>query len=232
MDERPKTGDRFFAQRVQYPELPEGYTIRRGLLLTSSKTSRKLTPHAQGCLREIASVTPLWTAWGEGHATTMYSGACERRRYIEVAVPDKASRRPYLYRATRSGVELVNGWRRDEGLKPLPLPAAPVEAAPARPRVEHQNTNGVKVTVTRSEQGSVVEADCQCFGLPGRIHSREDCPLRLAQMEATRRGPDWPESLTTYELWDAIVAEPDRDRLEMLNGELRARLESQLTPSR
>lgn len=36
--------------------------------------------------------------------------------------------------------------------------------------------NGVRVKVTRTEKGSVVEAGCLCFGHPKRLHSRVDCP--------------------------------------------------------
>lgn len=39
-----------------------------------------------------------------------------------------------------------------------------------------QSRNGVKVVVYRSENGSVVEADCLCYGSPYRVHSNPCCP--------------------------------------------------------
>lgn len=54
---------------------------------------------------------------------------------------------------------------------------------------EDQSRNGVRVHVTRhvevswsgvDQVGLTVEADCQCFGSEERVHSREDCPVRLA----------------------------------------------------
>lgn len=39
-----------------------------------------------------------------------------------------------------------------------------------------QSRNEVKVTVYRSENGSVVEADCLCHGSPYRVHSNPNCP--------------------------------------------------------
>lgn len=57
--------------------------------------------------------------------------------------------------------------------------------APRR-RVLRQDKNGVKVKVTKHENGSTVEADCQCFGAEGRLHSTVSCPLRLRQV--ARRG--------------------------------------------
>lgn len=50
-------------------------------------------------------------------------------------------------------------------------------------RVEDQSKNGVRVIVTLwNEGGRTVEADCQCFGHPKRVHSHDFCPLRLAQL--------------------------------------------------
>jgi hypothetical protein len=46
-----------------------------------------------------------------------------------------------------------------------------------KPAFEDQSRNGVKVIVRRNENGSVVEADCQCFGGKGRLHSNPYCPL-------------------------------------------------------
>lgn len=45
------------------------------------------------------------------------------------------------------------------------------------PKVEDQSRNGVKVKVTRYPGGTVVEAACQCFGIPGRVHSSMTCPM-------------------------------------------------------
>lgn len=46
-----------------------------------------------------------------------------------------------------------------------------------KPRVEDQSSNGVKVIVTRGKGGSVVEADCWCYGSLTRTHSNPYCPL-------------------------------------------------------
>lgn len=55
----------------------------------------------------------------------------------------------------------------------------PIREAPSR---EDQSRNGVAVTVFRFEGGStVVDASCQCFGLPFRLHSNEACPLLRRQ---------------------------------------------------
>ncbi len=35
----------------------------------------------------------------------------------------------------------------------------------------------VKVKVTRTADGTVVEAECQCFGYSFRVHSSPVCPL-------------------------------------------------------
>lgn len=45
--------------------------------------------------------------------------------------------------------------------------------------VEDQTRNGVRVVVTRSPgRGTVVDADCQCFGAPYRAHSNPSCVNR------------------------------------------------------
>ena len=52
---------------------------------------------------------------------------------------------------------------------------------------EDQSRNGVKVIVTRFEAGgTTVDADCQCFGIQGRVHSSMLCPLRLKAMETRK----------------------------------------------
>jgi hypothetical protein len=51
---------------------------------------------------------------------------------------------------------------------------------------EDQSRNGVRVIVTRSEDGSVVEADCNCFGSPQRVHSNMFCPLLVKNTEVVK----------------------------------------------
>lgn len=46
-----------------------------------------------------------------------------------------------------------------------------------RPRFHDQSRNGVRVLVHRSVNGTTVDADCGCFGLPGRAHTNINCPL-------------------------------------------------------
>lgn len=47
---------------------------------------------------------------------------------------------------------------------------------------EDQSRNGVRVIVYRRwDDGTVVEADCHCFGNPKRVHSNLHCPFRKAQ---------------------------------------------------
>ena len=43
---------------------------------------------------------------------------------------------------------------------------------------ENQSKNGVKVIVYKYDDGSVVEADCECFGHDQRAHSNMHCPNR------------------------------------------------------
>lgn len=198
-----KTGDRGFEGRKKFDVLPEGYTIRTDRKLTSAKTTRKLTPDAQGALHEIASVTPAWTEWGFGHATSMYSGACERRGYIEVAEPEKPSQGKFLYRATRAGVKLANTWRAERGEEPLPVPRPTVEEA------EHWKRDPQIIGGMPEGQDFKVIAD---FATDPTLD-----PVGA-------RGEEWPESLGYWELHDAILAEPDAERLRTLNAELAARL--------
>ena len=42
---------------------------------------------------------------------------------------------------------------------------------------EDQSRNGVRVIKYTSDEGTVVEADCQCFGNPRRVHSSSNCPF-------------------------------------------------------
>lgn len=50
---------------------------------------------------------------------------------------------------------------------------------PEQPIREDQSRNGVTVTVFRFKNGStVVDASCQCFGAPFRLHSSDRCPAR------------------------------------------------------
>lgn len=44
-------------------------------------------------------------------------------------------------------------------------------------RDDIQDRNGVRVRVSRDPEGSVVHADCLCFGKPGRMHSSPECPV-------------------------------------------------------
>jgi hypothetical protein len=46
----------------------------------------------------------------------------------------------------------------------------------AQVEIEESVVNGVRVRVTRTEQGSSVYADCDCFGHPCRVHSNVRCP--------------------------------------------------------
>lgn len=180
-------------EHKQFESLPEGYEIRRDRVLTSARTSRKMTLGGDEALYEIAAATPRWTEWGDGHATSMHSGSCERRGYIEVAV-HKSKR--LLFRATREGVLLANKWRKERGEEPLPLPDEPTLLA-----LIESNVGAESQPLTREEVEEFIER------------------------RAGARGSEWPESLGTFELHDAILAEADRDRLEMLNAELRARLD-------
>lgn len=45
-------------------------------------------------------------------------------------------------------------------------------------RTRIQDRNGVRVRVHEHPNGTVVEADCQCFGSPKRLHSNMSCPRR------------------------------------------------------
>ena len=49
--------------------------------------------------------------------------------------------------------------------------------------VEDQSRNGVRVIVTRTKDGSHVDASCSCFGFDGRAHNHESCPNRLRQVQ-------------------------------------------------
>jgi hypothetical protein len=53
--------------------------------------------------------------------------------------------------------------------------------------VRKQDRNGVKVRVHEHENGTWVEADCQCFGSPLRLHSNMDCPVRLRAVADAER---------------------------------------------
>jgi hypothetical protein len=193
-----KTADRWFKDRKQFDTLPAGYTLRP-VPTIGPNTSRRLTGGGESALYEIASVTPRWTEWGEGHSTSMYSGACERRGYIEVAVPDKPSRGSYLYRATESGVKLANTWRK---LRKEPL---------LRWEPDGHVHEWSEWDYAGAPHGSQ-RRYCACGSEQTRKHDA--------------RGEEWPESLTSWELHEAILVEPDRDRLSMLNAELQARLDA------
>lgn len=55
-----------------------------------------------------------------------------------------------------------------------------------KPKREDQSKNGVRVIVWRwPSGGTTVEADCQCFGSFGTVHSNMHCPmLKLARGES------------------------------------------------
>ena len=42
--------------------------------------------------------------------------------------------------------------------------------------VQQQDRNGVRVRVRKEDSGSVVDAACGCFGIPGRTHTDIRCP--------------------------------------------------------
>lgn len=48
--------------------------------------------------------------------------------------------------------------------------------AKRRPQVEKCIRNGVVVKITRSTEGSVVEASCGCLGYKNRTHTSQHCP--------------------------------------------------------
>lgn len=199
---RIKTADRHLDGRARFDALPEGYTIRRCKPI-SQGTSRKMTDGGNSALYEIAAATPAWTEWGYGHATSMHSGACERRGYIEVAAPAKPSQGKHLYRATRSGVQLANEFRKARGEPLLPVPRPSVEQA------EHWKRDPQIV-------GGMPE------GQEFKVIANFATDPTLDPLGA--RGEEWPESLGYWELHDAILAEPDVERLRTLNAELAARL--------
>lgn len=59
-----------------------------------------------------------------------------------------------------------------------PAPVIYPQLVNGRPKREDQSRNGVRVVVYRyASGGSWVDADCQCFGSTGRLHSNPDCPL-------------------------------------------------------
>jgi hypothetical protein len=48
----------------------------------------------------------------------------------------------------------------------------------SKPWIENQSRNGVKVIVTHwPGKGSIVEADCGCFGAPYRVHTNSNCVM-------------------------------------------------------
>ena len=51
-------------------------------------------------------------------------------------------------------------------------------------QVSSETRNGVQVKTTRTDEGTVVEADCNCYGLPNRSHSTMKCPALLARLTA------------------------------------------------
>jgi hypothetical protein len=45
-----------------------------------------------------------------------------------------------------------------------------------------ESRNGVRVIVHRSANGSIVEADCHCYGSWLRTHSNPNCPVLAVKM--------------------------------------------------
>jgi hypothetical protein len=185
-------------EHEQFAKLPEGYSIRRAPQI-GPNTSRKLSRESEGALHEIASAYPNWTEWGYGHATSMWSGSCERRGLIEVAVPDKTTgvgwkAKPvgrYLYRLTDAGVRLVNARRKLCALELLP---------------EHEHA---------WDEWSAIDA------LPGTER-------RYCECGAFESRPAWPKHLSTDELHEAILNEQEEWALRRLNEELKDRLDAQV----
>lgn len=65
------------------------------------------------------------------------------------------------------------------------------QKVPPKVTIENQDRNGVKVRVHRSSEGSVVFADCKCFGFETRCHSTDRCPVyRRAVQGLTQLNPD------------------------------------------
>lgn len=52
---------------------------------------------------------------------------------------------------------------------------------------EDQSRNGVRVIVYRSDEGSVVDASCECFGSTMRAHSNVLCPVYLKAIEDAKK---------------------------------------------
>lgn len=157
---RARSVERHAERKRQFDKLPDGYRVRR-VLPIGPTTSRKMSPESNAALVEIAAHTPRWTEWGDGHATSMWSGSCERRGYITVA-EDKAGRGRNLYRATDSGVRLVNEWLRAAGRPTLP---------------EHEHAFGEwarEFTPRHTER-----RHCEC----GAFESRTSWPERLTDDE-------------------------------------------------
>jgi hypothetical protein len=62
------------------------------------------------------------------------------------------------------------------------------QRVPEKPVLEDQSRNGVRVHVRRFKNGStVVDADCQCFGLAFRLHSSSGCPLLRHHLRETAK---------------------------------------------
>lgn len=191
-----------------FDELPAGYKVRTPYKLAASTLSRKVesNPSWVRGLVEIA-VAGRWTEWGYGHSTSMIFTALERRGMIDVAESEKSGRRN-LFRATRKGVLLANKWLEGRGEDPLPVPK----------RVDVPEGQDLKMRHDFASDPTLPT--------PPRILPEGDRPSeREWLLPEGARGEEWPENLGTWELHDAIRAEPDADRLRMLCAELQARLD-------
>jgi hypothetical protein len=49
-----------------------------------------------------------------------------------------------------------------------------------------QDRNGVKVRVHLHDNGTTVDADCQCFGSSQRLHTNPFCPVLVKATEYRR----------------------------------------------
>lgn len=80
------------------PDIPEGYRLLSPRPLAASTLRRE----PERWRAEASTFPEQWGRWGEGHLTANVAYACLDRGLVEIAVPIKGNRRPYLYRRTRS----------------------------------------------------------------------------------------------------------------------------------
>jgi len=70
------------------------------------------------------------------------------------------------------------------------IPHPPRHVIPMKTSVREVVVEGIAYTVYRSEEGSVVDSPCQCFGHPHRTHSTPDCPWMAKRRRQSRRKRD------------------------------------------